>query len=106
MDDAEAIEAVSIIRDLADTDPAITYACFFCGAGDPVDRPIIHDDHCLYLRATRWTEHRWEREEGWRVDALRRLDAVQERLRDGRPASRGLVERTLADLEAITDEAE
>jgi hypothetical protein len=102
MSDAGAIEAESIVRDLADVDPGVAsdHACFFCGAGDPVDRPIVHADDCLHLRATRWAERRWERDEGWRDDALRRLEAVQEQLRQGRQASREDLERSLASLEA------
>ncbi|TVR29387.1 MAG: hypothetical protein EA388_15585 [Nitriliruptor sp.] len=108
MSDAEAIEAEAIVRDLASIDPSVgaEYACFFCGAGDPVDRPTIHADDCLHLRAARWTERRWERDEGWREDAVQRLEAVRDQLRQGRQASRGHVERILAALEAGIDETE
>lgn len=108
MSDAEGIEAESIIRDLANVDPAgkSEHACFFCGAGDPVDRPMMHSDDCLHLRSVRWTERRWERDEGWRDEALRRLDAVQGQLRQGRQASRGQVEQSLAALEDSMGETE
>lgn len=77
--------AEAIVRALANIDPGLAseYACFFCGAGDPLDRPIVHDDDSPSLRATRWAEGRWERDEGWRRDALRRLDAAQARLLEG-----------------------
>lgn len=99
-------EAEAIVLALANIDPTVTaaYECFFCSAGDPVDRPTRHDEGCLHLRATRWTERRWEREEGWREDALRRIEAVQQQLRQGQPASRDLVERTLAELETSLNE--
>ena len=105
MSDDEATKAESIVTDLADSDPAVAseYRCHFCGAGDPVDRPIIHADDCLFLRATRWAERRWERDEGWRVDALRRLEAVQARLREGHHASAEHVRRSLDALETSID---
>ena len=106
MSDDETIEAESIVGDRAGIDPVVTseYACFFCGAGDPVDRPVSHADDCLHLRASRWAERRWERDEGWREDVLRRLDAVQVQLRKGRPAAQEQVERTLTALEASVDD--
>ena len=108
MSDAEASDAEAIVRDLASIDPSVKSerACFFCGAGDPVDRPTIHADGCLHLQATRWADRRWESEEGWREDALRRLSAVERQLRQGRSASRDQVERDVAALEASMDEPE
>lgn len=108
MSDDEAIRGKVIVQDLASIDPAVTseYPCSFGGAGDPVDRPLILANDCLHLRATRWTERRWGRDEGWRVDALRRLGTVQDQLRQGKPASQGHVERILAALEASLDDAD
>ena len=99
-------EAESIVRALAAAEPSSDYACVFCGAPDAVDKPIVHGDACLHARATRWVERRWMRDEGWRLDALRRLDEVQQRLRRGDAASKDDVEQALAGLEARIEERE
>lgn len=102
----EMAEAESIVRALAAADPSSDYACVFCGAPDPVDKPTVHDAACLHVRATRWVERRWMREEGWRLDTLRRLDEVQARLRRGAAASKDDVEQAVARLEARIEERE
>ncbi len=99
-------EAEAIVRALAATETSCAYTRVFCGASDPVDKPIIHADDCLHARAARWAERRWMREEGWRLDALRRLDEVQKRLRWGAAASKDDVEQALAGLEARIEERE
>ena len=88
------------MRALAGTDPSANYACVFCSAGDPVDKPMVHDDACLHARAARWVDRGWMREEGWRLDALRRLEEVQHRLWRGAAASRAEIDRALTGLEA------
>jgi hypothetical protein len=97
-------EAEAIVRALAATEPSSNYACAYCGAPDPVEKPTVHDDACLHARAVRWIERRWMRNEGWRLDALRRLDEVQQQLRRGAAASKDDVEQALTGLEARIEE--
>ena len=99
-------EVESIVRALAAAEPSSDYACVFCGAPDPVDKPTVHNDACLHARAARWVERRWMREESWRLDVLRRLDEVQARLRRGAAASQDDVEQALTGLEARIEERE
>jgi hypothetical protein len=97
-------EAEALVRALAAAEPSSDYACVFCGAADPVDKPTVHDDACLHARAARWVERRWMRDEGWRLDALRRLDEVQQRLWRGAAASKDDVEQALTGLESRIEE--